>query len=147
MSIQSKLTGFETYLDVIKKTIIYFHYHQKCQDITDNRGDIELNPIRSKHCIYLNLIRIVSVQSKSTGFETPLDVFKKKMIYFHYHQKCQDITDNAGDIELDLIQSSQKYCIYLKLIIIVSIQSKSTGFETYLDVFFYLSILKPNSTI
>ena len=29
------------------------------------------------------------------------------MIYFHYHQKFQDITDNIGDIELDLIQSSQ----------------------------------------
>ena len=61
----------------------------------------------SKHCIYLKLIRIVSIQSKSTGFETYLDVIKKTMIYFHYLQKCQDITDNRGDIELDLIQSSQ----------------------------------------
>ena len=43
VSIQSKLTGLQTYLDVIKKNIIYFHYHQKCQDITDNRGDIELD--------------------------------------------------------------------------------------------------------
>ena len=76
----------------------------------------------------------MSVQSKTTGFETHLDVFKKKMIYFHYHQKCPDITDNTGDIELDLMQSSQKHCIYLKLVRIVSIQSKSTGFETYLDV-------------
>ena len=49
----------------------------------------------------------MSIQSKSTGFETYLDVIKKKMIYFHYHQKCQDITDNRCDIELDLIQSSQ----------------------------------------
>ena len=49
----------------------------------------------------------MSIQSKSTGFETYLDVIKKKMIYFHYHQKCQDITDNRGDIELDSIQSSQ----------------------------------------
>ena len=36
-----------------------------------------------------------------------MDFLKKKMIYIHYHQKCQDITDNIGDIELDLIQSSQ----------------------------------------
>ena len=55
----------------------------------------------------MKLIRIVSIQSKSTGFEIYLDVIKKKMIYIHYHQKCQDITDNRGDIEVDLIASSQ----------------------------------------
>ena len=49
----------------------------------------------------------MSIQSKSTGFETYLDLIKKKLIYFHHHQKCQDITDNRGDIELDLIESSQ----------------------------------------
>ena len=49
----------------------------------------------------------MSVQSKSTGFETYLDVIKKKMIYFHYHRKCQDITDNTDDIDIDLIQSSE----------------------------------------
>ena len=52
-------------------------------------------------------MRIWSIQSKSTGFETYLDVIKKTMIYFHYHQKCQDINDNRGDIELDLIQSNE----------------------------------------
>ena len=52
----------------------------------------------------MKLIRIVSIQSKSTGFETYLDVIKKQMIYIHYHQKCQDIADNTSDIELDLIQ-------------------------------------------
>ena len=87
----------------------YFHDHQNCQDITDNTGDIELDLIQSsqKHCIYLKLVRIVSIQSKSTRFETYLDVIKKKMVYFHYHKKCQDITDNRGDIELDSIQTSQ----------------------------------------
>ena len=44
----------------------------------------------------------MSIQSKSTAFETYLDVIMNKMIYFHYHQKCQDITDSTGDIELDL---------------------------------------------
>ena len=97
MSVQSKSTGFETHWDVFKKKMIYFHYHQKCPDITDNRGDIELDLIQSsqKYCIYLKLIIIVSIQSKSTGFETYLDVIKKKMIYFHCHQKCQDIPDNV----------------------------------------------------
>ena len=55
----------------------------------------------------MKLIRIVSIQSKSTGFETYLDVNKKKKIYFHYHQKCQDITDSTFDIELDLTKSSK----------------------------------------
>ena len=55
----------------------------------------------------------MSIQSKSTGFETYLDVLKKKMNYFHDHQKCQDITDNRGDIELDSIQSSQNTVITL----------------------------------
>ena len=49
----------------------------------------------------------MSIQSKSTAFETYLDVIMNKMIYFHYHQKCQDITDSTGDIELDLTKSSQ----------------------------------------
>ena len=51
---------------------------------------------------------MVSIQLKLTGFETYLAVIKKTMIYFHCHQKCQDITANRGDIELDVIQSSQK---------------------------------------
>ena len=66
-----------------------------------------LNLIQSNQVKTLKLIRIVSIQSKSTGYQLYLDVIKKEMIYFHYHQKCQDITDNRGDIELDLIQSSQ----------------------------------------
>ena len=54
--------------------------------------------MKSKHCMYMKLTRIVSVQSKSTGFETYLDVIEKKMILFHYHQKCQDITEKGDDI-------------------------------------------------
>ena len=49
----------------------------------------------------------MSIQSKSTGFETYSDAIKKKVIYFHHHQKCQDMTYNRGDTERDLIQSSQ----------------------------------------
>ena len=55
----------------------------------------------------MKLIRIVSIQSKSSGFETYLEVNKKKMICFHYQQKFQDISDSTGDIELDLTKSSQ----------------------------------------
>ena len=35
--------GSEIYLDKIKKKQVYFHLHLKCQDIADNRGDIELD--------------------------------------------------------------------------------------------------------
>ena len=42
----------------------------------------------------MKLIRIVSIHSKSTAFETYLVVIKNKMIYFHYHLKCHDITEN-----------------------------------------------------
>ena len=38
---------------------------------------------------------------------TDLDKTKKKHVYFHLHNKCQDITDNRGDIELDLSESKQ----------------------------------------
>ena len=44
---QSKSTGFETYLDLIKKNMIYFHYNQKCQDITENTGDIESKQVKT----------------------------------------------------------------------------------------------------
>ena len=49
----------------------------------------------------------MSIQLKAIGFDTYLDVIKKQMFYFHYHQKCQDITDSTGDIELDFTKSSQ----------------------------------------
>ena len=32
---------------------------------------------------------------------------KKYAAYFHYHLKCHNITDNEGDIEIDLMESSQ----------------------------------------
>ena len=47
MSIQLKSTGFATYVDVIKKKMIYFHYNQKCQDITENTGDIESKQVKT----------------------------------------------------------------------------------------------------
>ena len=37
---------------------------------------------------------------KSTRF----GVIKKKLAYFHYHLKCQNITDTEGDIEIDLMK-------------------------------------------
>ncbi len=47
------------------------------------------------------------------GFEAYLDEIKKKHVYFHYHLICQNITDNAGDIKLELLQS--KWTLYLPI--------------------------------
>ena len=40
---------------------------------------------------------------------------KKSTVYFHYHLKCQNITDSEGDIELETIESSQNTGIFCNL--------------------------------
>ena len=40
-------------------------------------------------------------------FQTFLNINKKWTVYFQYHEKCQNITDNEGDIELETTESSQ----------------------------------------
>ena len=40
-------------------------------------------------------------------FPSFLKVTKKYIVHFHYQMKCQDITDNEGDIELESMVSSQ----------------------------------------
>ena len=32
---------------------------------------------------------------------------KNDLIYFHYHMNCLDISDNRGDNELGVVESSQ----------------------------------------
>ena len=52
------------------------------------------------------------------GISNFLNVNKRLIVHFHYHLKCQDITDNEGDIELESMESSQKTffpCNVLKL--------------------------------
>ena len=53
-------------------------------------------------------------------FPSFLNVNKKYIVHFHYHLKCQDITDNEGDIELESMESSQNTvfaCNLLKLMV------------------------------
>ena len=40
-------------------------------------------------------------------FQTFLNVNKRLIVHFLYHLKCQDITDNERDIELESMESSQ----------------------------------------
>ena len=50
---------------------------------------------------------MVSIQFQSTGLSTDLDVINKNLMYLYYHLKCQDITDNEGDIKLEVMESSR----------------------------------------
>ena len=49
---------------------------------------------------------MVSIQFESTGLLTDLDTINKNLMYVYYHLKCQDITDNEGDIKLKVMDSS-----------------------------------------
>ena len=50
---------------------------------------------------------MVSIQFQSTGLLTDLDVINKNLMYVYYHLKCQVITDNEGDIKLEVMESSR----------------------------------------
>ena len=100
---------FETYLDVIKKKLAYFHYHLKCQNITDTEGDIEIDLMKSNQntVFTYNLLKCCQFDDNRRDLILICNVIKKKLAYFHYHLKCQNITDTEGDIEIDLMKSNQ----------------------------------------
>ena len=50
---------------------------------------------------------MVSMQLQSKVLSIDLDVINKNLMYVYYHMKCQDITDNEGDIKLEVIESSR----------------------------------------
>ena len=54
-------------------------------------------------------------------FEAYLDEMKEKHVYFQYHLNCQDITDNAGDNKLYLMESIQNTVITYFYVEILSI--------------------------
>ena len=74
--------------------------------------------IKSDEFLSLLLFEIASNQYESTGLVSFLQEFKKMVLYFHYHLKCQHIHDKKGAIEVDLLKSSRMnfyHCYYLKL--------------------------------
>ena len=80
--------GFEAYFE-------YFQFHPKCQDFSDKSGDIEISSEKSRQTI-LNCyfhFNIDKVKQKWVGFEAYFE-------YFQYHPKCQDFSDQSGDIEI-----------------------------------------------
>ena len=65
-------------------------------------------------------------------FQSFLKVNKRLIVHFHYHLKCQDITDNEGDIELESMESSQNTfcpCNVLKLRVLMRVDGISNFFE------------------
>ena len=59
---------------------------------------------------------MVSIQLQSKGLSTDLDAINKNLMYVYYHLKCQDITDNEGDIKLEVMESSRNTVFSYKFV-------------------------------
>ena len=58
---------------------------------------------------------MVSIQLQSKGLSPDLDVINKNLMYLYYHLKCQHITDNEGDIKLEVMESSRNTVVSYNL--------------------------------
>ena len=97
---------FEVYLDGINKKFVFFHYHLKSRDFTDNAGAIKLGTMQTNHytsysCYYF---KSQQLDVKRSYLKCILDGINKKFISFQYHLNCRDLTDNAGAIKRGLMQ-------------------------------------------
>ena len=79
--------------------MVNIHYHQKCQDITDNAGDNKLWLIQKIQMVVF-ATEIGHFYDKGGDFKHAVLFLDSQMVSIHYHLKCQDITDNAGDNKL-----------------------------------------------
>ena len=82
------------------------HYHQKCQDISDHAGDNKPLLIQKIQMVVL-ATEIGHRHVKWWDFKYGVLSLDSQMVNIHYHLKCQDITDNAGDNKPLLIQKIQ----------------------------------------
>ena len=82
-----------------------FHYHLKCQDITDNRGDIEIYLIdSSQNSLFIdNYMKLCQFNTNQWDLKKIWMYLRKRWLLFHYHLKGQNITDNRFDIEIYLM--------------------------------------------
>ena len=86
------------------------HYHQKCQDISDHAGDNKPLLIQKIEMVVL-ATEIGHRNVKWWDFKYGVLSLDSQMVNIHYHLKCQDITDNAGDNKPLLIQKIQMVVI------------------------------------
>ena len=82
------------------------HYQQKCQDISDHAGDNKPLLIQKIQMVVL-ATEIGHRHVKWWDFKYGVQSLDSQMVNIHYHLKCQDITDNAGDNKPLLIQKIQ----------------------------------------
>ena len=59
---------------------------------------------------------MMSIQFQSTGLSTDLDIINKNLIYVYYHLKCKVITDNEGDIKLEVMESIRNIVFSFNLV-------------------------------
>ena len=115
--------GFQDYFE-------NFQQHPKCQDFSYNSVDIEISSEKSLQII-LNCyshLNIDKLQQKWVGFEACYE-------YFQYHPKCQDFSDDSGDIEITSEKSRQTIFSCYFYLNIDKLNQKWVGFKAYFEYF------------
>ena len=125
---------FEHGVLFLHSQMVNIHYHLMYQDNTNNAGDnkhwlpdliqfkrslLHLKWVFTDNGSYIKLWLIQSIQivvfatemghidNKGWDFENGVLFLDSLMVSIHYHLKCQEITDNAGDNKLWLMQPIQ----------------------------------------
>ena len=101
--------GFEAYLDEFKIKHVIYIITSFIRILLTVYVILNLNCCNQKKNTVFTYyyFDIVSIRSQSTGIKAYLDETKKHHVHFHYHLKCYHITDNAGDIKVELLESNQ----------------------------------------
>ena len=60
--------------------------------------------IKSEHGAYFLPLQVSSTQSQWTRLRALFHLMERDLLCFHYHRKCQYITDNCGDNEIVLVE-------------------------------------------
>ena len=123
--LKQKWVGFEAYYE-------YFYYHPKCQDFTDNSGDIEISSEKSREIIsncYFHL-NIDKLKQNWVGFDAQFE-------YFQFHTKCQNFSDKSSDIEISSEKSRQIIFNCYFHLNDDKLKQEWVGFEAYYEYFKY----------
>ena len=99
--------------------MLSIHYHLKCQDITDNWSDNKLSMIQSIQMVVF-AIEMGYLDDKGLDFMHGFLSLDSQMVNIHYHQKCQDNADSAGDNKVSLIQYIKIIVLQLKWVILMT---------------------------
>ena len=94
--LDDKASDFEHGVLFLDSLMVHIHYHLKCQEITDNEGDNKLWLMQSIQMVVFatDMGRLDDNRLELKHGALWLDSLMKNL---HYHFKCQDITENAGD--------------------------------------------------